>query len=184
MKHNFFHRYGKLSLYLTVLLASILVVTSCTGSAPVQDDWGQRYRSEKYGFSFTYPEDMVIKTEKARNDVVTLHLEKSSGNDMQLIISVAQAAFSQEELASESYRLLSASLYRLQSIEEKGVQEIAGRQVTMIEALAGEKEKIKAGIAAFSADGRSFYMTIITLEENYEAAVDHLYMIIASADSK
>ena len=182
MRHNIFQRYGKLSLSLAVFLASILFLTSCAGSDPAQDDWGQRYTSSTYEFSFVYPHEMEIKTEKDRDGAVTIHLEQTTGKAMQLVFYMVPDVLSQEELASEAQMLLDSSLYRIQSINKKGAEDVAGRQVTMIEALAGEKEIIKAGAAAFSDEGRSFFITVIAPEKNYEPAMDNLYRVVESVD--
>ncbi len=182
IKLNFLKRDGSLSLLPIILIACGFLITSCAGSDPAQDDWGQKYTSDIYEFSFAYPQEMEIKTEKARDGAVTIHLEQTSGKDMQLVFYMVPDVLNQEELASEAQMLLDSSLYRVQSINEKGAEDVAGRQVTMIEALAGEKELIKAGIAAFSDKGRSFFVTVIAPEENYEPALDNLYRVVESVD--
>ncbi len=182
IKLNFLKRYGSLSLLSIILIAFGLIITSCAGNDPAQDDWGQRYTSGMYEFSFEYPQEMEIKTEKVRDSVVTIHLEQTSRKDMQLVFYMVPEVLNQEELASEAQLLLNSSLYRAWSITEKGTEEINGHQVTLIEALAGEKEIIKAGTAAFSSGGRSFFITVIAPEENYEPAMDNLYRVVESVD--
>jgi len=182
IKLNFLKCYGSLSLLSIILIACGLIITSCAGNDPAQDDWGQRYTSGMYEFSFAYPQEMEIITEKVRDSAVTIHLEQSSGNDMQMVFYTAPEVLNQEELASEAQMLLNSSLYWVRSITEKGTEEITGHQVMLIEALAGEKEVIKAGAAAFSSGGRSFFIIVIAPEENYEPAMDNLYRVVESVD--
>ncbi len=180
--HEASYKHGKISLSLIIVAAFGLIITSCAGSDPAQDDWGQKYTSDLYEFSFVYPQDMNIKTEIIRNDAVTIHLEQTTGTNMQLVFYSVPEAFGQEELAAESQVLLDSSLYRIRSIVEQETEEIAGHQVTLIEALAGEKEIIKAGAAAFSSGERSFFITVIAPEENYEPALENLYKVVESID--
>ncbi len=182
ISHKAFYKYGKVSLSLIIVAAFGLIITSCAGNDPAQDHWGQKYTSDLYEFSFAYPQDMEIKTEKIRNGAVTIHLVQTSGKAMQLVFYMVPEVFSQEELAAEAQMLLDSSLYRIQSIYEKGTEEITGHQVTLIEALAGEKEVIKAGAAAFSSGERSFFITVIAPEENYEPALENLYKVVESID--
>lgn len=183
--HKALYKYDKISLCMVVVVIVIafgLIITSCAGNDPAQDDWGQRYISDMYEFSFAYPQEMEIKTEKVRNGAVTIHLEQTSGKAMQLVFYMVPDALGEEELASEAQMLLSSSLYRTQSITERDTEGIAGHQGTLIEVVAGEKDIIRAGAAAFSSRGRSFFITIIAPEENYEPALDNLYRVVESVD--
>jgi len=68
---------------------------------------------------------------------------------MQLVFYMVPDVLSQKELASEAQLLLNSSLYRIQSINEKGSEDVAGREVTIIEALAGEKKGSRQVLPSF-----------------------------------
>lgn len=184
MKNICLNDHSKISLSITILLALILISISCTGCNPVQDGWARKYTSKKHGFTFLYPYMLVLKSEQVSNDAVTLHLGQKTGSDLEMVFTMITVPLSEQELASEAYRLFSSSLYTVESIDQKEIEEVSGHRVAILEASAGDKEKFLARSAAFAEGDQAFFITLIAPEEHYDSTVEYLYRIIDSIDVK
>jgi hypothetical protein len=118
--------------------------------------------------------------ETDREGTLTLRLEKQGDEAVNLVVTVLPVALNRDELLLEAQKMLEASLYRIQILHEAKEQEISGRRMILIDAVAGEKEKVLTRTAVFSDGKRTYLLTLLAKEAAFASAVAEFARVLAS----
>jgi hypothetical protein len=177
---------GKLPfLFFACLAVSLSLLYVSNGREVVsQEGWEQKISELEPDISFMSMEDWLTVKETYRRGVLTLQLEhQHDGNDLKLIITVLPIIYSQKELISEAQKMLESSLYKPQPIQQvKEAQEITNMPVIIIDTTAGGRDVIYVRSAGFTKNGHSYFITALTIEDQFPQAINALNEILVSID--
>ena len=136
------------------------------------------------GFEIHLPRDWTVTERSASSqDTVEVVLESSQDDRGKAILSYfPQDYFSEEEVKEEAERILTSSLYHLKEDIEKDLHEVAGKQVTVFSAAAGEREPMLARSAVISGKSGHAILTLINREEAEDYFSPYLGHLIKGLD--
>jgi len=136
------------------------------------------------GFEIHLPQDWTVaERSTSSQDTVEIVLESSRDERGKTILSYfPRAYFSEEEVKEEAERVLTSSLYHMEGDIERDSQEVAGKQVTVFSAAAGEREPMLARSAAISGKSGHAILTLINREEAEDYFSPYLGHLIKGLD--
>lgn len=166
------------------MLSMIFFMASCNVEKQLQDGWAQRYSSRDHGLSFTYLDDWTMVRESYRDGVVSLQLEKVIDEaKARLVVTVLPYLMVGDELFTEVTRMLETGLYNIEFLREEN-EVTSETEVIVIDAIAGEKDKLFIRTACFPLAGRTYFFTILIREDNSAIALDELEKILAAVEQE
>ena len=160
-----------------------LSLFSCNDDIILYDGWEQRLSELEPDFSYAYLNDWTAVKETYREGIVSLQLEQQIDDDtIILVVTILPIILNQNEIISETQKMLESSLYQLRSIQVEKLNDTLSQAVIMLDAVAGDKESIYVRSAGFSKSGRTYLFTVLAREESFPKATAELENILAAID--
>jgi hypothetical protein len=136
----------------------------------------QEYSKNGISTSVPVPENWYIADGFERQGTLTVKLSNNKSDDTFIIFVVTPTEMNTAALVQTGEKLLSGSLYQPGTISKLS-QKIGSRNVQVLTADAGQNQVV-ARTAAFSERGKSYFLTLITREPNFEESVHTLELML------
>lgn len=154
---------------LALLLAAIVLglLQGCAGRDSVQQ---VVYNNKAFGSSFQIPAGWQLMDETVREDVLTLQLQDNIRESSFITVTVFPAEFlSPDETVDQAEQLLRQGLYQIKEpVEHQELILSSGQKLTLVTALAGNRELVDAWSAVFCSSRFHALITLVARQEHFD----------------